>query len=152
MLWHEIIEKYPGNGSSAVLILMFLTFGQDYPYNIARTLKPHENILKKRGLGRLSHGNLVSATMNQMEKDRLIILETVNPFRTRNYYSLNPEVIRAPMVPQFFDMETRVRIKPFCIVRRSIFDENSINLFLAHTHTLLELYSLNIPFLFDMSN
>ena len=154
MLWHEIIEKYPGNGSSAVLILMFLTFGHDYPYNIARTLKPHENILKKRGLGRLSHGNLVSATMNQMEKDRLIILETVNSFNPRNYYSLNPEVIRAPMMPQFFDikMEKPIHIEPFYLMRRSIFDRNSIDLFLAHTHTLLELYSLNIPFLFDMSN
>ena len=150
MLWHEIIEKYPGNGSSAVLILMFLTFGQDYPYNIARTLKPHENILKKRGLGRLSHGNLVSATMNQMEKDGLIIAETANSLTIRKYYSLNPEVIRTPVTPN--DFPIRGTGKKLHVLGKSITNIDLVNLFLAQMSTLLKLYSLNIPLIFDIDN
>lgn len=101
--------------------------------------------MQKRGLGRLSHENLVAATMKKMEKDGFIIRPEANSVNIRNYYSLNPEIIRTYVKPSSFSIVENG--KPIHITGEPITDIDLIDLFLTQISTLLRFYS--IPFVFE---
>jgi hypothetical protein len=106
--WHEIIKDYDnidGEGSdkyiysesSAVMVLMLLTFGEDYAYKIAKTFaqwgSPNELF---RG-SVLKNPNKMTVLLNKMHEDGFILGHvTIIRGRETKIYKINPKIIRSP--------------------------------------------------------
>jgi hypothetical protein len=114
--WYEIVGRYDTLGSknlerkndgtysqsSVVILLIYLTFGEDHSYNIARFFReitykpcgsdigiPYSSNLKTEKVGTL---------LNAMKKDGLVTVRE-HKVKGKNVksYSINPQIIRSPV-------------------------------------------------------
>jgi len=110
-LWHEIIraydhleddafsksEKYVYSQSSAVIILIYLALGKDYPYHIAQVFKESAIPSKIPRGSTLKNSNKIGELLNKMREDGFLILsEDRDGRRVHKNYKINPETIRSP--------------------------------------------------------
>lgn len=103
--WHEKVEKYPGDGALATILMMYLSLGPDWPYHIAETFQSAKDknelfalkIYETKGCRRLFNHSALSSIMVRMRRDGLLVSK-VDETKPRNptVYSLNPGVLRAP--------------------------------------------------------
>jgi hypothetical protein len=81
---------------SVVILLIYLFFGSDYAYNIAKYFEKLSNpeFGKKRARSSvLSHTGRIGIVLNKMAEDGLVISRMNGP---RKYFSINPRIIRSP--------------------------------------------------------
>jgi hypothetical protein len=113
--WYELVKNYddPKNGDLkskdhgtfsqkiAVILLIYLAFGKDYPTGIAKYFIELSNKgkLGKYYPGALMYSAKISSVLKRMEKDNLVILsERVSVGAgIRLYYELNPKIIQSPV-------------------------------------------------------
>ena len=108
--WHEVIAKYNNPQetydkrkegkylqSIVIILLMYLSRGKDYPYNIAKTFRSIDG-LNLQGIKLLSHASKLSSLLLKMKKDGLLIQvpDTIH-LKERTYYELNPIIISSPV-------------------------------------------------------
>jgi len=112
--WHEIVKSYDypkskdpkkkkNDGtyfqSSVVILLIYLTFGSDHPFSIAKFFHnlpikqdeetPYRGVLKNSKVGTL---------LNKMKEDQLVtVAEQVVKGKPTKTYSINPRVIQSPI-------------------------------------------------------
>lgn len=113
--WHEIVKSYDDpeskdpkkkddgtySQSSVVILLIYLTFGKDHPYHIAKYFEKSFFGLK-RGKEIPYSSNLrtskVGTLLNKMKEDGLVTVTEnktrVNPMKT---YSINPQILQSPI-------------------------------------------------------
>jgi hypothetical protein len=110
--WHEIVERYDSmalgkkndgtySQSSVVILLIYLTFGSDHPYNIMKFFKKSYRPIDPRAeipyLSSLNSPKIYTMLL-KMEEDGLVTVAQnkarVNPKKT---YSINPRVIQSPV-------------------------------------------------------
>ena len=132
--WYELVKTFPGNGATAIVILMHLSFGPDYPSNIADRFK-NSDLIYIKGLGILSQSNNVAAIMKDMQKINLLIPDdTVKSIYERSYYGLNPEIlstfsrsghsiIHEEVVKKFLEEFSRDKAKTFDIINFEKIDD-----------------------------
>jgi DNA-binding PadR family transcriptional regulator len=80
---------------SVVVILMYLFFGSDYPYKIAKYFEKLSNpeFGKKRArTSVLHHTGKIGTVLNRMEEDGLLSSEII---RLRKYFTINPRIIQS---------------------------------------------------------
>ena len=124
--WLEAIKRYPHEGTSASIILVYLAFGPDYPYHISHLLRTHIDKLRERdidirGLGSFSHPNLMSEFLKKMASDDFIMLDnSIISKNKRDYYKINPALLNNPIKPS-----------PYFIPNKIISDELIQELFSA---------------------
>jgi len=103
--WLDAVRKYPHEGTSASIILVYLSFGPDYPYHISNLLKTHIDKLRGsnidiRGLGSLIHPNLLSEFLKKMASDNFIVKDnSIVSKNKRDYYKINPAILNNPIKP-----------------------------------------------------
>ena len=114
--WYEIVKRYDEpkrkdpkkkehatySQTSVVILLIYLTFGEDYPFNIARYFKdriyrPLDPDIEIRYPSNLMDEE-VGTLLDRMKDDELVTVtmnkSRVNPKKT---YSINPKVIQSPI-------------------------------------------------------
>jgi hypothetical protein len=110
--WHEIIraydnledsafsksEKYVYSQPYAIIILMYLALGKDYPYHIAQVFKESTIPSKIRRGSTLKNSNKIGELLNKMREDGLLTLseDRDGSRRVHKNYKINPEIIRSP--------------------------------------------------------
>lgn len=109
--WHEIVDDYNYLGKkdhgmlsekTAVILLIYLTFGPDYPSGITQFFK---ELSSTRWFGRklsttLLHPNKVSSVLKKMRDDGLVLLllkKAGTGAAPRLYYALDPQIIQRPI-------------------------------------------------------
>jgi hypothetical protein len=118
--WHDLVFEYndPGRGNdrandhgtlseaSAVILLMHLVYGPDYPTNIAKFF---QELDKKRPPEKkipqvLIYPSKISSVLKRMKEDKLVILqkEVSVGAGKRSYYALNPKIIQSPAVDDIY--------------------------------------------------
>ncbi len=112
--WHEIARKYDevdpekkGDGaysqSSAIIILLYLSFGPDYPYNIMKFFKnPYRPIFTNMIIPYSSNlnGTKIYTLINKMENDKLVIADRdlrSKKLVPKRIFSINPRVLQSPI-------------------------------------------------------
>jgi hypothetical protein len=124
--WYDIVKSYddpksknPEKGDdgtysqfSVVMLLIYLAFGRDYPYNIAKNFDNLSNIgIKKRARSSiLWHKGRIATLLNKMREDGLVVVnEEIVKSRPRKYYKLNPKILQSPVRDgTYFDEEGSV--------------------------------------------
>ena len=112
VLWHEIIqaydhledsafsknEKYVYSQPSAIIILIYLALGNDYPYHIAKVFKKSTIPNRIPRGSTLKYSNKTGQLLNRMREDGLLILikDGDDNRRDYNHYKINPKIIRSP--------------------------------------------------------
>jgi hypothetical protein len=107
-LWYEIVKSYDGKSKdpikgddhgtysqfSVVMLLFYLTFGKDYPYNIAIFFKEFRETWKKKWprSSVLWNTSRIGTLLKKMAKDKLVIA-TPKEDGDGNYYEINPKII-----------------------------------------------------------
>lgn len=108
--WYDIIENYDpakikGSESkdhgtfsqnATVILLIYLTFGTDYPTGIAK----YFNELKDRYCPSvLTNANKIGSVLKRMNDDKLVILlkKVSVGAAPRLYYVLNPQILQSPI-------------------------------------------------------
>lgn len=130
-MWSDVIMEFkakPPEGYGVVpsLLLMYLSLGEDYGYNMAKVLK--EGISKENGWDEEQIKTFRSITnrprlqieLNRMRNKNLLLSNEILPKakETRKYFRLNPAVLRNPggskvyhrcpvLKPQFFPVHYR---------------------------------------------
>lgn len=106
--WYDIVKSYDNPKSkdpkkkddgtysqfSVVILLIYLSFGPDYPYNVAKFFQKISNpAIKKKRSSVLRHESKIGTLLNRMEADGLVTsIRTVR----RKFYKLNPQIIQFP--------------------------------------------------------
>ena len=105
MTWQDVIREFKtksskGHGAAAILVLMYLTFGEDYPYHMATFFA--ENLSVKNGWkdGQLNYFkklldlNALQTLLASMGKKKLLCSHYIKEEgRKRHYFALNPIVL-----------------------------------------------------------
>ena len=111
--WYEIVKRYDDHNSidpnrrddgiysqsSVVILLIYLAFGEDHPYHIAKYFEkiyfdqddkiPYSSNLRTSKVGTL---------LNKMKEDELVtVTEKVVKGKPTKIYSINPRVIQSPI-------------------------------------------------------
>lgn len=107
--WFDIIENYDlkkeksrdhegYSQKSAVLLLMYLAFGADYPHSIAKYFAELE-IRPYTCPSILKNSNKISSMLKKMHNDGLIVLlkQVTVKAGTRKYYALDPQILQSPI-------------------------------------------------------
>lgn len=113
--WHEIVRKYDKHGSiapnkrndatysqsSVVILLLYLTFGSDHPYNIMNYFKdPYIPINPDAKVPYSSNLNTtkIYTLLKKMEEDQLVtITQHKVGLKVKKVYSINLQVIQSPI-------------------------------------------------------
>lgn len=108
--WHEIIENYDNPSeedkkrkdpkhlqSVVIILLMYLSMGKNYPYDIAKTFRSIVG-LNISGIDLLSQANKLSSLLKRMKQAGLLIeVPDTTYIKKRTYYELNPALISSPI-------------------------------------------------------
>lgn len=102
--WQDIIKgfkakKGKGDGMAATLVLLYLSLGEDFPYNMAKSFT--SNLRAEDGwdeefleyVKKLKDTNQLSVLMKEMEHKGLLISEKKMKGRRQRFYKINPEII-----------------------------------------------------------
>lgn len=111
--WHEIVRRYDGidpkkksdgaySQSSAIIILLYLSFGPDHPYNIMKFFKnPYIPIFTDISIPYSSNlnGTKIYTLLNKMKDDQLVIAtrDCTSRLVRKRIFSINPRVIQSPI-------------------------------------------------------
>jgi hypothetical protein len=109
--WYEVLKSFDETAKGkakagkyhqgpAVLALMYLSLGKDYPYNMARVFQSSLSI-EKSGFSVLFHNGKIASLLKEMEEKHLLI-RVPDPRlegRPRNYYKINPMIIHSDKNP-----------------------------------------------------
>jgi hypothetical protein len=109
--WYDIVKSYDDpkskdpdrkddgtySKSSVVILLIYLTFGEDYPYHIASFFKKITSESDTKYSSNLRNQK-VGTLLNKMNEDELVLV-TENEVRGRHRktYSINPKIIQSPI-------------------------------------------------------
>ncbi len=113
--WHEIVSKYDDikslyrmtkntgdySQSSVIILLIYLTFGSDYRYNIMKFFKepyrpidPNIIIPYSRNLNTPK----IYILLKRMEEDELVtVTEKEGSINPQKFYSINPQIVQSPI-------------------------------------------------------
>jgi hypothetical protein len=118
MSWQKVIkefraEKSESNGFAASLILMYLAFGKDYPYDMA--IKFKKELLPETGwteeqlkcFSKLKDVNQLNVLLNGMENRGLLKSRKEDKGRRRKYFQLNEDIIISPFTNEGLDKMIR---------------------------------------------
>jgi hypothetical protein len=115
--WYDIVKSYDDpkgknptkkddgtySQSSVVILLIYLTFGDDYPYNIAKYFnrllhEPFNPDLKIPPYSSNLRTAKVGTLLNQMNEDDLVtLIKKKVKGRLTKYYSINPRILQSPI-------------------------------------------------------
>jgi hypothetical protein len=126
--WQDIIKgfkakKKKGDGAAATLVLLYLSLGKDFPYNMAKSF--NINLTRETGwdegvleyVKKLKDKNQLSVLMKEMEEKGLLISEKETKGRRKRFYRINPKIIYRAETTEaewkfgFAGIETIVRYK-----------------------------------------
>jgi len=113
--WYDIVKSYDDpkmkapnkkndgtySQSSVVILLIYLTFGEDHPYHIADYFR-NSSIKALHGEKIPYSSNLTTAKvgtlLNKMKEDELVtVTEAIINGRLRKAYSINPRILQSPI-------------------------------------------------------
>ena len=112
--WYDIVKSYDNPKSkdpkkkddgtysqfSVVTLLIYLAFGSDYPYNMAKYFQNISNpAIKKKRSSVLRHESKIGTLLNKMEADGLV---TSTRTERRKFYKLNPRIIQFPAMAETY--------------------------------------------------
>lgn len=109
--WYNIVQSYdnpeiknPGKRDdgtfsqrSVIMLLIYLLFGEDYPYHIARFFQelPNPRLKEAPRSSTLRHTGRIGTLLNKMSEDELVIAsEKKENGRIKKYYRINPRIIQ----------------------------------------------------------
>jgi hypothetical protein len=112
--WHEIVRRYDDiesiapkkndatySQSSVVILLLYLTFGSDHPYNIMNYFRdPYIPIDPNVKIPYNSNLNTskIYTLLKRMEEDQLVtVTQNKTGLKLKKVYSINPQVLQSPI-------------------------------------------------------
>ena len=101
MTWQDVIREFKtksleGHGAAAVLVLIYLVYGEDYPYNMAKFFK--DNLSEKKGwkpeqlkhFKKLLDLSQLQTLLTNMRNKELLLSQYVGD---RHYFRINPRIL-----------------------------------------------------------
>ena len=109
-------ERKKGDGVSATLVLLYLSLGKDFPYNMAKSFS--SNLTVENGwdeeiqeyVKKLKDKNQLSVLMKEMEEKGLLVSEKEQKGRRKRFYKINPIIIYISETT-----ETEREARDFCL-------------------------------------